>query len=145
MGQGLAGRVHETLIRVRYADTDQAGMVYHANYFLWFEVGRAEYMRAMGLPYREVEASYGLSLPVVECWASYRWPARYDDLVAVRTRMAALSRLRLTFEYEAINVANGRSLALGRTVHVFVGREGRPRRLGATSPLWRRLVEIWES
>src|SRR5256714_2294077 len=79
--------VNETRIRVRYAETDQMGVVYHANYFIWFEVGRVEFMRQLGFSYREMEANDGCCIAVVDARCRYKAPARYDDEVVVRTRL----------------------------------------------------------
>src|ERR1700734_2405752 len=93
--------VSEARIRVRYAETDQMGVVYHANYFVWFEVGRTELLRASGWSYREMEAE-GIGLPVVEAHCDSRQPARYDDELEVRTTGTLLSPVRVEFTYELV-------------------------------------------
>src|SRR5438034_11422521 len=104
------------------------GVVYYANYFVWFEVGRTELLRSLGWTYREMEAD-GLSLPVIEAHCEYRQPARYDDELEIRTRGAIVSPVRVQFEYEVVRSADGVVLAAGRTVHAALDKDGRPRRL----------------
>ena len=96
----------ETTVRVRYAETDQMGVVYHANYLVWFEVGRVEFIRALGLDYREMEREHGVGIAVVEANCRYRAPARYDDLLTVRTRMVGVRGSVIRFSY-AIHRAGG--------------------------------------
>lgn len=115
-------------LRVRYADTDQMGIVYHANYFIWFEVGRTDLLRSAGWTYREMEAE-GLSLPVIEAHCDYKQPARYDDELDVRTTGELMSSVRVAFSYEVVRPADGELLATGRTVHATLDRTGRPSRL----------------
>jgi acyl-CoA thioester hydrolase len=115
-------------VRVRYAETDKMGVVYHANYFVWFEVGRCELLRASGSSYRELEAT-GIMLPVIEAHCEYRAPARYDDELQVTTSAALLSPARVEFRYEVTRPADGTLHALGRTVHAAVDASGKPCRL----------------
>jgi acyl-CoA thioester hydrolase len=121
-----AGSFH-FLLRVRYAETDQMGMVYYGNYLRWFEVGRAELMRSLGMSYREVEEA-GIRLPVVEARCRYLRPARYDDLLAVQTAVAKLGRASVCFEYRVAREPDGELLARGTTEHCFVDRAGKPMR-----------------
>jgi acyl-CoA thioester hydrolase len=125
-----ATRVRSTRVRVRYADTDQMGVVYYANYFVWFEVGRNEWLRDSGWTYREMEAA-GISLPVIEAHCEYRQPARYDDEIEIRTEARAVSPVRIRFDYEARRTADDTLSATGHTVHAAIGADGRPRRLPA--------------
>lgn len=118
-----------TEVRVRYADTDQMGVVYYANYLVWFEIGRTEWLRATGWSYREMEQD-GLALPVIQVGCEYRQPARYDDRLEVRTRATLLSGVRVRFDYEVIR-PGGHVAAIGHTVHAAVDGSGRPRRLPA--------------
>jgi acyl-CoA thioester hydrolase len=113
---------------VRYAETDQMGVVYHANYFIWFEVGRTDLLRAAGWTYREMEAE-GLSLPVIEAHCDFKQPARYDDEIEVRTTGELMSPVRVAFNYEIVRPLDGELLATGRTVHATLDRTGRPSRL----------------
>ncbi len=123
-------RTASASVRVRYAETDNMGVVYYANYFVWFEVGRCELMRVLGWPYRDMETA-GYFLPVIEAHCEYRQPARYDDELEVKTRGGWMSPVRLQFEYEVVRPADGAVSATGRTVHASLGRDGRPRRLPA--------------
>ena len=115
-------------VRVRYAETDKMGVVYYANYFVWFEVGRTDLLRHSGWSYRELEAE-GVSLPVIEAHCEYLHPARYDDELEVRAEGRLVSPVRIEFTYELIRLPDGTALATGRTVHVGLDRRGRPCRL----------------
>jgi acyl-CoA thioester hydrolase len=124
-------RFHSTsTVRVRYAETDNMGVVYYANYLVWFEVARTDLLRHAGWSYREMEIE-GFSLPVIEAHCEYRQPARYDDEVEVRTAGTLVSPVRLRFDYQAARAADGLVLATGHTVHATLGRDGRPCRLPA--------------
>jgi acyl-CoA thioester hydrolase len=114
--------------RVRYAETDKMGVVYYANYFVWFEIGRTDWLRDTGATYRVLEDE-GLGLPVIEAHCEYRAGARYDDEVEIRTGAALRSPVRLAFEYEVLRRTDGALLASGYTVHAAVDRSGRPVRL----------------
>jgi acyl-CoA thioester hydrolase len=118
---------HRFDLRVRYGDTDQMGFAYYANYLRWFEIGRAEMLRSMGTSYREVEES-GVLLPVLEAHCRYLQPARYDDLVTIETRVGALRRASVQFEYRILRAADGMLLAHGGTEHCFLDRDGKPGR-----------------
>ena len=119
----------ETRVRVRYAETDQMGIVYHANYLVWMEVGRVEYWRAMGLRYRDMERDDGILLAVAEAQCRYLAPAHYDDEIVIRTRVGEINPRLVRFEYELANAADDRCIATGFTKHVFCGPDRRPRRL----------------
>jgi acyl-CoA thioester hydrolase len=122
--------VRRTRLRVRYAETDQMGVVYYANYLVWFEVGRTDWLRESGWSYREMEAD-GLSLPVIEAHCDYRQPARYDDDIEIATRATLLSPVRLRFDYEVRRPGDGTLLAAGYTAHASLDRAGKPCRLPA--------------
>lgn len=123
-------------LRVRYADTDAMGVVYHANYLVWFEVGRNEIMRAWGLPYIDFEKR-GVMVPVVEASVRWLYPARYDDVLRVETRVADLSPARITFAYRIVQAEDGKLCCEGTTVHAFLGPTGRPGALPKLAPdLW---------
>lgn len=125
----MAERAPEIItIRVRYAETDKMGVVYHANYFTWFEIGRCELLRAIGRSYRDMEAS-GIGLPVIEAHCEYKSPARYDDELVVKTKGTLLSPARVGFEYEISRPVDGTINAIGRTVHAAIDTTGRPCRL----------------
>lgn len=128
---GDVGPVVETRVRVRYAETDQMGVVYHANYLVWMEVGRVEYCRARGLRYREMEANDGVLLAVAEANCRFQTPARYDDEVIIRTWVEQAHPRMVKFGYEMAALEDGRKLAAGYTKHIFCGRDLRPARLPA--------------
>jgi acyl-CoA thioester hydrolase len=115
-------------LRVRYAETDKMGVVYYANYLVWFEVGRADLLRSLGWTYRDMELA-GISLPVIEAHCEYRRPARYDEEIEVRTIGRLLSPVRMEFEYEVIRTHDQTVAASGRTVHAALDASGRPCRL----------------
>ncbi len=117
-------------LRVRYAETDQMGIVYYANYFVWFEVGRTDLLRRSGWSYREMEQD-GVSLPVIESHCVYKQPARYDDELEVRTTGSVVSPVRVRFDYEVVRPADGAMLVTGFTIHATLDRTGRPCRLPA--------------
>ena len=111
----LAG---EARVRVRYAETDQMGVVYHANYLIWFEVGRVELMRQIGFDYKRMEVDDDCHIAVVEATARYRIPARYDDQILIRTRMTGMRSYVIKFGYEVIREADGKLLCEGATTHI---------------------------
>jgi acyl-CoA thioester hydrolase len=115
-------------IRVRYAETDKMGVVYYANYFVWFEVARAELLRTLGWSYREMEKT-GVALPVIEAQCEYRQPARYDDELELHTEGRVASPVRMEFVYEVSLKGHAGIVASGRTAHAAVGPNGRPCRL----------------
>jgi len=117
------GRIVEATLRVRYAETDAMGIVYHTNYIVWFEVGRGEYMRQQSGDYAHLEA-HSHYLPVIEVQARYLAPARYADLVTVKTRVEEARSRQVTFAYEVVMAETGQLLATGRTKHVCVNEEG---------------------
>lgn len=116
-------------MRVRYSETDRMGIVYHAHYIVWFEIGRTDYCREAGMPYRAMEDS-GLWILVTAVECKYRGSARYDDPLRIRTRLAELASRGLSFQYD-IASEEGRLLAEGSTRHVFADSQGRPRRAPA--------------
>jgi acyl-CoA thioester hydrolase len=115
-------------VRVRYAETDKMGVVYYANYFVWFEVARADLLRSLGWSYREMEHA-GISLPVIEAHCEYIRPARYDDELEVRTEGRLLSPVRMEFSYEVRMLPGPAIVASGRTAHAALDASGRPCRL----------------
>jgi acyl-CoA thioester hydrolase len=123
-------------VRVRYAETDKMGVVYYANYFVWFEVGRTDLLRTLGWSYREMEQA-GVSLPVIEAHCDYKRPARYDDDLEIRTAGRLISPVRLEFTYDVHVIAGSPShggaqsliAATGRTMHASVDPTGKPCRL----------------
>ena len=125
----MSGSHSSSRVRVRYAETDRMGIVYHAHYIVWFEIGRTNYCRAAGMPYRAMEDS-GLWILVTGVECKYRGSARYDDALRVRTRLMELASRGLSFQYEVVNEGE-RLLAEGSTRHVFADAQGRPRRAPA--------------
>lgn len=116
---------HETDIRVRYAETDQMGVVYHANYLVWFEIGRTEFCRARGFAYREMEENDRAFLVVAESYCRYKAPAYYDDELIVRTHVTELRRRSVRFGYEVVRLSDGTIIAEGETGHVVTNADGR--------------------
>jgi len=119
----------ETKVRVRYAETDQMGIVYYANFLVWFEIGRTDFCRQHGFAYREMEQQDGLYIIVAEARCRYKAPARYDDEILVQTCLRGARKRVLVFGYEVNRQADGQMLAEGETVHVITDRDGRPRAL----------------
>jgi acyl-CoA thioester hydrolase len=120
---------HETVLRVRYSETDKMGVVYHANYLIWFEIGRTEFCRARGFAYRDMEESENAFLVVAESYCRYKAPAYYDDELMVRTHITELRRRSLRFGYEIVRVSDGTVIAEGETGHVVTDANGRVRSL----------------
>lgn len=154
------GRWHAHRIRVRYQETDQMGVVYHANYINWFEIGRTELIRERGFPYRRIE-SMGLYLPVVELESKFRLPARYDDTIVIYTRIRTFNALTVQFESQIRRVAEGDGdeapraptsnapagaepegelLVSGMTRHVWLNRDWKPVRIDKEAPELFRLL-----
>lgn len=111
-------------LRVRYAETDRMGVVYYANYLIWFEMGRSEYCRQRGFPYLELEEQ-GYRLVVAEASCTYRRPAQYDELVTVRTFLHTLRRRSICFKYQVVRKGSGETLVEGETKHLCIDSEGR--------------------
>lgn len=109
---------HEIKVRVRYSETDQMGVVYHGNYAQYFEMGRVEWLRNMGISYKWMEDN-GIMLPVVSLTMNYKKPARYDDLITIKTKMIKLSSVKIEFDYEITN-ENNELLTTGYSMLVFV-------------------------
>ena len=118
---------HEALLRVRYAETDKMGVVYHANYLVWFEIGRTEFCRARGFSYRDMEENDNAFLVVAESYCRYKAPAYYDDELIVRTQITELRRRSLRFGYEILRISDGVVIAEGETGHVVTDVNGRVR------------------
>lgn len=131
--------IHDALLRPRYAETDQMGVVYHANYLMYFEVGRSEFFRALGYSYRELEKQ-GVIFAVVKAEAEYLQPAFYDDELRVRTWLKQVKGVRFEMNYEIIREKEGTDevLVRGKTLHACVGKDLKPLRLRSANP------EIWE-
>ena len=123
-------------VRVRYAETDQMGVVYHANYLVWFEVGRVELMRQRGLDYKRIELEEECGIAVVEATVRYKAPARYDDELIVETRVLSVRGPVVRFGYTIVRAEDGLLLCEGETVHVAVDRDMKRR------PLPKRYAEL---
>ncbi|MEO6923522.1 MAG: thioesterase family protein [Bryocella sp.] len=119
----------EAPIRVRYAETDQMGVVYHANYLIWFEVGRVELMREMGVVYRDMEKDSGALIPVLKVEARYLAPARYDDELLIRTTLVNVRSSIIRFRYQVVLAADEKILCEGESVHMVVGRDMKRREI----------------
>jgi acyl-CoA thioester hydrolase len=113
----------ETRVRVRYAETDQMGVVYHANYLVWFEVGRVELMRQQGLNYKLLEKEEGCWIVVAEATARYKAPARYDDELIVETTVRGVRGPVIRFGYRILRLEDRRLLCEGETTHIVIGRD----------------------
>jgi acyl-CoA thioester hydrolase len=111
-----------TEYRVTFSDTDAMGVVYYANYFKWFEIGRTEFFRSLGIPYKELDAR-GFVTPVVEAYCKFIKPARYDEILLIDTRVSVFKRATIRFEYSVIQKKDGLKLAEGYTVHAFLNKE----------------------
>ena len=132
----------DTVVRVRYAETDKMGVVYYANYFIYFEIGRVEYMRNLGVDYRRMEIEDDSFIVVAESKCRYRRPARYDDLLRIRTRMLRVKRRTIHFGYEILHHETGELLATGETTHVVCGTDGKPKTLPEK---YRRVLDVGPS
>ena len=119
--------VNEVRLRVRYAETDQMGVAYHSNFFIWFEVGRVELIRQLGFNYKEMEQHDGCYIAVVDARCRYRSPARYDDELLVRTFAKNVRGSLIEFGYEVLRAHDGALLAEGETVHIVTDSEMRKR------------------
>jgi acyl-CoA thioester hydrolase len=121
--------VSETRIRVRYAETDQMGVVYHANHFIWFEVGRVEFLRQIGFSYRDMERNDGCCIAVVDARCRYKAPARYDDEIIVRTHLRNVRDSVIHFAYELLRASDEVLVAEGETTHIVTGPDMKTRTL----------------
>jgi acyl-CoA thioester hydrolase len=115
--------VGETKLRVRYAETDKMGVVYHSNFLIWFEVGRVELLRQLGFQYSEMEAEDNCHIPVVDLRVRYKSPALYDDEIVVRTQIKNVRSSLLHFSYEIFREADRTLLATGETMHIIVNNK----------------------
>ena len=122
---------HQTRLRVRYAETDQMGVVYYANYLVWMEVGRVELVRSLGLDYKQLEQTEGLYLSVIEATCRYLYPARYDQEIVVETRVKSSNPRIVEFSYLIRSADPERLLAEGFSRHIWLNRDWRPTRLPA--------------
>jgi acyl-CoA thioester hydrolase len=124
----MAPKTHTTQQKVRYAETDNMGIVYYANYLVWFEVGRTEYLLAQGMDYRDVDKE-GLFMAVVESHATYKAPARYGDIVVIETTPTEVKNSSLRFDYRVVRGSDKKLLCEGYTTHVLIDKEMRPKKI----------------
>ncbi len=122
-GRQVNDRAGEVRLRVRYAETDQMGVVYHANYFIWFEVGRVELLRQLGFAYRDMEQNDDCFIAVVDARCRYKAPARYDEEIIVRTHLKNVRESLVHFGYELVRVSDSVLLAEGETTHLVTDAE----------------------
>jgi acyl-CoA thioester hydrolase len=128
---GAAKIINITAYRVIYGDTDQMGVVYYANYLRWFEQGRSEFLRQIGLPYSRIEEQ-GFHFPVIEVHCRYADSARYDEVIEITTELTELGRASLWFAYKISRQSNNGLLATGTTKHACIGHSGKVERMPAT-------------
>jgi len=124
-----SANISEVKIRVRYAETDQMGVVYHANHFIWFEVGRVEFLRQLGFSYRDMEQNDGCYIAVVDARCRYKAPARYDDEIVVRTRLKNVRESLVHFAYELVRASDAVLLAEGETTHIVTDSQMKMREI----------------
>jgi acyl-CoA thioester hydrolase len=118
--------ISESRLRVRYAETDQMGVVYHANHFIWFEIGRVDLMRQLGFTYRDLEREHGCYIPVVDARCRYKAPARYDDELIVRTHLRSVRSSVISFGYKLLRADDSQVLAEGETTHMILDSKMKP-------------------
>lgn len=136
--------INETEIKVRYAETDQMGVVYHANYFVWLEVGRTEFISSIGMSYSDMEKN-NIMIPVIEVSCKYISSAKYDDRIIIKTRIKELSPAKVIFEYNLLRQCDNKVIAKGTTSHVFVNKEFKIINIRRKHPeLWQRLEKLVE-
>ena len=125
----------DTTIRIRYGETDQMGVVYHSNYFRYFEVGRSSLFRDIGYTYKRFEEE-GFMLPLIHCDCSFKQPAKYDDEVIIRTTISALKGVRVTLHYQALKIEDDKEVILvtGSTTHAFVDSHMKPVNIKKVNP-----------
>lgn len=131
--------INETRVRVRYAETDQMGVVYHSNHFIWFEIGRVELLRQLGFTYKDMERQDGCYIAVVDARCRYKAPARYDDEVIVRTYLKNVRESVIHFGYELKRATDGSLLAEGETMHIVTDAEMK------ITPLPAKYIEVFRA
>ena len=134
--------ISETHFVVRYAETDQMGIVHHSNYYAWFEVGRTEFFSHTGMTYGQLEKQ-GILFPLIESSCVYKEGARYEDQLIIRTWIHELKGARVIFNYEVVRDKDGKVLAKGQTVHAFVNKDFKPINIKKENKMvWNRLYEL---
>lgn len=134
-------RIIKHTLRVRYAETDAMGIVHHANYLVWMEAGRTEFMRHFGFTYRQLE-ELGVVMPVLEVNVRYRMPAYYDDEIEISTWVEELSRTKIKLAYRLTRLSDGTPLTEAHSLHTFTGRDGRPIRITHHKEAWEKLQRM---
>ena len=130
-------KVSKTKIKVRYVETDQMGIVHHSNYFVWFEVGRTEFIKELGIKYSDME-NMGVLLPLIESGCEYKRGARYEDEIVISTSVTLITPIRMEFKYDIIRENDDKLLAKGFTKHVFVNTNLKPINVKKKYP------ELWD-
>lgn len=133
-------KLKETTLRPRYAETDQMGVVYHGNYFTYFEVARSDYFRQVGFTYKALE-DLGIIMPVLECGCKFMKPVLYDETIAIKTKCFWNGKIKVKFEYEIQNEETGQVLARGFTRHTFVDKTLKPVRVKELNSEFLRVLE----
>ncbi len=123
----------ETKIITRYSETDQMGIIHHSNYAVWFEAGRTDFFKKLGISYREIE-SRGVLLPLYEMNCKFKSPARYEDEILIKTSLKVLTKVRIIFSYEVINHSDGKILSMGETMHAWTNKALKPVNAETTIP-----------
>jgi acyl-CoA thioester hydrolase len=132
--------MEKTTVRPRYAETDQMGVVYHGNYFTYFEVARSDYFRQVGFTYKSLE-DLGVIMPVLECGCKFLKPVFYDENIAIKTKCLWNGKIKVTFEYEIQDEATGQVLANGFTKHTFVDKDLKPVRVKSLNPEFLKILQ----
>lgn len=125
--------ISETCLIVRYAETDQMGIVHHSNYPIWFEAGRTDFIRKLGMPYSNVE-KYGFMLPLIELSCKYKGSAKYEDEIVVKTNVKEVERTKLVFYYQVFKNDHKEPITTGETVHVWTDKQMKPVNIKKKSP-----------
>lgn len=131
-------RYYDFEVRITYSETDRMGVIYYANYLVFFERGRTEFLRSLGLRYRDLEEKEGIFLPAMDSYVKYLHPGRYDDLIKVRTFISELGGAHIDFRYEITNVETNQLIATGTSKHAVVNRQWKPTRIPAN---FRKLLQ----
>ncbi|MBU3156160.1 acyl-CoA thioesterase [Clostridium estertheticum] len=136
--------INETKLKVRYVETDQMGIVHHSNYYAYFEVGRTEFITAIGMTYKEMEKD-NIMLPVVESSCKYIEGAKYEDIIIIQTFMKELNGVKVIFNYNVVRAEDGKILAKGSTTHAFVNEKFRVVNLRKVNiDMWSKLKKLFE-
>lgn len=132
--------MEKTTVRPRYAETDQMGVVYHGNYFTYFEVARSDYFRQVGFTYKSLE-ELGVIMPVLECGCKFLKPVFYDETIAIKTKCLWNGKIKVIFVYEIQDEETGQVLASGFTKHTFVDKNLKPVRVKSLNPEFLKILE----